>query len=128
MPDHCHALPFCKHMYITSMSRTDACLHFFQPTVRLSCAAAFHFFERLKDKPEINNVFFFHPFARLRWLRVLEGGSCVACRASHFIELPCQTSFCLFFTFFLLVCFQWLGTLLPLMCVILVVYCKSCVC
>ena len=24
----------------------------------------------------------------------------VACRASHFIELPCQTSFCLFFTFF----------------------------
>ena len=52
----------------------------------------------------------------------------VACRASHFIELPRQTPFCLFFTFFLLVCFQWLGTLLPLMCVILVVYCKSCVC
>ena len=52
----------------------------------------------------------------------------VACRASHFIELPRQTSFCLFLHFFLLICFQWLGTLLPLMCVILVVYCKSCVC
>ena len=52
----------------------------------------------------------------------------VACRTSHFIELPCQTSFCLFLHFFLLVCFQWLSTLLPLMCVILVVYCKSCVC
>ena len=53
---------------------------------------------------------------------------CVACRTSHFIELPCQTSFCLFLHFFLLVCFQWLSTLLPLMCVILVVYCKTCVC
>ena len=51
----------------------------------------------------------------------------VACRTSHFMELPCQTSFCLFL-YFLLVCFQWLSTLLPLMCVILVVYCKSCVC
>ena len=25
----------------------------------------------------------------------------VACRASHFIELPCQTSFCLFLHFFI---------------------------
>ena len=25
----------------------------------------------------------------------------VACRASHFIELPCQTSFCLFYIFFI---------------------------
>ena len=46
-------------------------------------------------------------------------------RASYFIELPCQTSFCLFF---LLVYFQRLSTLLPPMCVILVVYCTSCVC
>ena len=28
MPDHCHALPFCKHINITSMSRIDACLYF----------------------------------------------------------------------------------------------------
>ena len=37
----------------------------------------------------------------------------VACRASLFIKLPCQTSFCLFLHFFLLVCFR-------LLCVILV--------
>ena len=43
----------------------------------------------------------------------------VACRASHFIELPCQTSFCPFL-FFLLVCFRRLSTLLPPLCVILV--------
>ena len=47
---------------------------FFQLTAQLFCAAAFHFFERLKDKPEIDNDIFFRPFARLRWLRVLEGG------------------------------------------------------
>ena len=67
-------------------------------TVILCCC--FSSFGRLEDKPEIDNVFFFHPFARLRWLRMLEGGSCVACRALHFIELPCQTSFCIFFYIF----------------------------
>ena len=40
-----------------------------------------------------------------------------ACRASHFIELPCQTSFCIFLHFFLLVCFRRFSTLLPPMCV-----------
>ena len=29
------------------------------------------------------------------------GKPVVACRASHFIELPCQTSFCLFLHFFI---------------------------
>ena len=44
----------------------------------------------------------------------------VACRASHFIEVPCQTSFCPVFLFFLLVCFRRLTRLLPPLCVILV--------
>ena len=48
----------------------------------------------------------------------------VASRASHLVKLPCQTTYC----FFLLVCFRRLSTLLRPMCVILVVYCKSCVC
>ena len=51
----------------------------------------------------------------------------VACRASLIIELPCQTSFCLFFIL-LLVCFRQLSTLLSRMCAILIVYCTSCVC
>ena len=42
---------------------------------------------------------------------------CVACRASLFIKLPCQTSFC---PFFLLVCFRRLCTLIPPLYVILV--------
>ena len=37
-----------------------------------------------------------------------------SCHAKHLF---------VFFYIFLLVCFQWLSTLLPLMCVILVVYC-----
>ena len=49
----------------------------------------------------------------------LSWGNCVACRASHFIELPCQTSFCPFL-YFLLVCFRRLSTSLPPLCVILV--------
>ena len=51
----------------------------------------------------------------------------VACRASHFIKLPCQTCFCLLFYIFLLVCFRRLSVLLPPMCAILVVCCASCV-
>ena len=49
----------------------------------------------------------------------------VACRASHFIELPCQTFFCPFFIF-LLVCFRRLSTSLPPSCVILVF--TMCIC
>ena len=48
--------------------------------------------------------------------------ACVACHASHFIELPCQTSFLSFFLFFLLVCLRRLSTLLPPLCVILLFY------
>ena len=47
----------------------------------------------------------------------------VACRASHLIELACQN----LIVFSLLVCFRRLDTSLPPMCVILIVYCKSCV-
>ena len=42
-----------------------------------------------------------------------------SCPAKHFF---------VFFFIFLLVYFQWLSTSLRRMCVILVVYCKSCVC
>ena len=65
---------------------------------------------------------------RCKILQCYTSVAAVACGISHFIELPCQTSFCLFFIYFLLVCFRWLSTLLPPMCVILVVYCKSYVC
>ena len=44
----------------------------------------------------------------------------VAYRASHFIELPCQTPFCPFLIFFLLLCFRRLSTLLPPLSKILV--------
>ena len=44
----------------------------------------------------------------------------------HRAAMP--NTFLSFFIFFLLVCFRRLSTLLPPMCVILVVYCQSCVC
>ena len=48
---------------------------YFQLTLILCC---FSPFGCLKDKPEIDDDIFFRPFARLRWLRVLEEGNCVA--------------------------------------------------
>ena len=120
MPDHCHSPLFCKYLCITSMCCIDASLCFIF-SVHVSCAAAFNPFGCLEDKPEIDDDIFFRHFARLRWLLVVEEGNCVACRASHAIELPCQTPFVLFFLFFLLVCFPHLSILLLPMCVILVV-------
>ena len=89
-------------------------------TLVLGCC--FSPFGHLEDKPKIDDDIFLCPFARLCWLRVLEGGVVygVACRASLFIDRPCQTSFCPFLNFFLLVCFRRLCTLLPPLCVILV--------
>ena len=103
----------------------DACLYLFSSVPYTNPVLQLFTFGCLEDKPEIDDDIFFRLFSGLRWLRVVEGGSCITCRASHFIELPCQTSF---HFFFLVVCFRWLSTLLPPMCVILVVYCKSCVC
>ena len=79
-----------------------------------------------EDKPEIDDNTFFRPFARLRWLSVLEKKLyCVSHPALHRAAMP--NIFRSFFLYFL-VCFWWLSTLLTPMCVILVVYYKSCVC
>ena len=90
---------------------------YFQLTLILCCC--FSPFGCLEDEPEIDDHILLRPLARLRWLHVLEGRNCVACRASPFIELPCQTSFCPV-SIFLFVCFRRLSTLLPPLCVILV--------
>ena len=94
MPDHCHAPLSCKYLHIKS-SAVLISVFYVQLTLILRCCCSL--FECLEDKPEIDDDIFFSPFARLRWLRVLEERNCVACRASHFFELPCQTSFCLYF-------------------------------
>ena len=72
---------------------------FFLASRTLILCWCFSPFGRLEDQPEINDDIFLCPFICLRWLRVLEGGSCVACRASHFIKLPCQHLFVLFLFF-----------------------------
>ena len=112
MPYDCHVSLTRKYLYVTFMCSIDACLYFFPAYRTLILCRCFSPFGCLEDKPEIDDDVFFHLFARFRWLRVLEGGNCVACHALHFIELPCQTSFCPFFIF-LLVCFWQLSTLLP---------------
>ena len=95
------AIPlFCKYLYITSMCCIDACLYFFPAYRAQILCCCFSSFGCLEDKPEIDDGIFFRLFACFRWLRVSERGKCVACRVSHFIELPCQTFFCLFFVFF----------------------------
>ena len=72
------SMPDCCHVSLTCAVLMRVCILFssfyINPVLLLSP------FGRLEDKPEIDDDIFLCPFARLRWLRVLEGELCSVSR------------------------------------------------
>ena len=100
------------------------CTRFTSDYSQMPAVALFTFWMPRKQARIDDNIFF-RPFARHRWLCVLEGGivrrvaprTSSSCHAKHLFVL---------FLFFLLVCFRRLSTLLPPLCAILVF--TMCIC